>query len=82
MAYLRRYKAPAKADTAKAKGEMIDDVAALSILRAKRNKPVRTIASVPGAAGIKDANRASGVLGLHSGHEQLLLLYGLRVHGP
>jgi len=47
-AYFRRYKAPAKPNK-----ETPDEVVALSIVRANREKPVRTIVSLLDAAGIK-----------------------------
>lgn len=49
-AYLRRYKqTPAKPDTA----AMVDDAAALSVVRANKDKSVRTIVEVLGKARIK-----------------------------
>ena len=54
-AYLRRYKQtlPTKAETAKAAGAAVDDVTALSVVRANSGKPVRVIVDALAAAGIK-----------------------------
>ena len=54
-AYLRRYKQtpPTKAETAKATGAAVEDVTALSVVRANRDKPVRVIVDALAAAGIK-----------------------------
>lgn len=52
-AYLRRYKqAPAKAQT-ETTSATADDVTALSVVRANRDKPLRTIVSLLDAAGVK-----------------------------
>jgi hypothetical protein len=57
-AYLRRYKqTPTKAETAKTNGDLLDDVTALSVLRANRDKPIRTIESLLAKAGIKRGRR-------------------------
>jgi hypothetical protein len=53
-AYLRRYKQmPTKVETAKDNAHSVSDTTAMSILRANRDKSVRTIVSVLDAAGIK-----------------------------
>jgi hypothetical protein len=54
-AYLRRYKQspPTKAEAAKGNATNLDNVTALSIVRANRGKPVREIVSLLSAAGIK-----------------------------
>ena len=53
-AYLRRYKqTTTKTQIARANGEAVDDVAALSVVRANRDKSVRVIVSLLEAAGIK-----------------------------
>ena len=53
-AYLRRYKqTPTKAETAKAIAGNVDEATARSILRANRDKTVRTIVSLLQAAGLK-----------------------------
>jgi len=54
-AYLRRYKqtSPTKTEAAKDNAGNVDNATAMSILRANRDKPVRTIVSLLEAAGIK-----------------------------
>lgn len=54
-AYLRRYKQtqPTRAEAAKENAGKTDEATALSILRANRDEPVRTIVDLLGKAGIK-----------------------------
>lgn len=51
-AYLRRYKTAAKSKT-ETTSATVDDVTALSVVRANRDKPIRTIVDALAAAGIK-----------------------------